>query len=243
MIRIVLCDDEQKIIEEVSRYVNHYAEKKIGQSIEIFSFNSVSDMTDALDSDKQFDIFVLDVYIGEEMGTALAKNIRKRGIESPIIFLTTSLDHAPEGYETGTLRYLIKPLDPKKLYEALDAAFLQVEKVNERLIKLKTENGIENINANHIMYSEAHDHYQYVILSDSREIKLRTTVTDLFTTLMRSGGFVRVGSAYIVNLRNVKNVSTHDVELYGNVKIPIPRGKHSEIKKAFWDYQYEGQED
>ena len=243
MMRIALCDDEQKILDEVSQYINKYAERKNIQSFEVFSFDSARALKNALDDEKSFDIFVLDVYIGEEMGTALAKEIRKRGIESPIVFLTTSVEHAPQGYETGTLRYLIKPLDPKKFYEALDAAFLQVEKVSERLVKLKTENGIESINANLIMYSEAHDHYQYVVLRDNRKIKVRTTVTDLLSTLMRNGGFVRVGSAYIVNLRNVKNVSTHKVDLYHDMSVPIPRGKHTEIKKAFWEYQCEGLEE
>ena len=243
MMRIALCDDEQKILDEVSQYINKYAERKNIQSFEVFSFDSARALKNALDDEKSFDIFVLDVYIGKEMGTALAKEIRKRGIESPIVFLTTSLEHAPQGYETGTLRYLIKPLDPKKFYEALDAAFLQVEKVSERLVKLKTENGIESINANLIMYSEAHDHYQYVVLRDNRKIKVRTTVTDLLSTLMRNGGFVRVGSAYIVNLRNVKNVSTHKVDLYHDMSVPIPRGKHTEIKKAFWEYQCEGLEE
>ena len=243
MMRIALCDDESKTLDEVSQYINKYADKKNIQSLEIFPFASAKSLKNALDDDKSFDIFVLDVYIGKEMGTVLAKNIRKRGIDSPIIFLTTSIEHAPQGYETGTLRYLIKPLDPKKFYEALDAAFLQAEKVNERMITFKTENGIETINANHIMYSEAHEHYQYIMLNDRRQIKVRNTVTELLTTLMRNGGFVRVGSAYIVNLRNVKNVSTYKVELYNDMSIPIPRGKHTEIKKAFWDYQYEGQED
>jgi len=243
MMRIALCDDEQKILDEVSQYINKYAERKNIQSFEVFSFDSARALKNALDDEKSFDIFVLDVYIGKEMGTALAKEIRKRGIESPIVFLTTSVEHAPQGYETGTLRYLIKPLDPKKFYEALDAAFLQVEKVSERLVKLKTENGIESINANLIMYSEAHDHYQYVVLRDNRKIKVRTTVTDLLSTLMRNGGFVRVGSAYIVNLRNVKNVSTHKVDLYHDMSVPIPRGKHTEIKKAFWEYQCEGLEE
>ena len=243
MMRIALCDDEQKTLDEVSQYINKYAERKNIQSFEVFSFDSARALKNALDDEKSFDIFVLDVYIGKEMGTALAKEIRKRGIESPIVFLTTSVEHAPQGYETGTLRYLIKPLDPKKFYEALDAAFLQVEKVSERLVKLKTENGIESINANLIMYSEAHDHYQYVVLRDNRKIKVRTTVTDLLSTLMRNGGFVRVGSAYIVNLRNVKNVSTHKVDLYHDMSVPIPRGKHTEIKKAFWEYQCEGLEE
>ena len=243
MMRIALCDDEANVLEEVSRYIKRYGEEKGHPSFEIFSFDSAGTLENALDDGRSFDIFVLDMFIGEELGTVLARNIRKRGIESPVIFLTTSLEHAPQSYETGTLRYLMKPLSTGKLYEALDAALLQAEKVNERLVRLKTENGIENINANHIMYSEAHDHYQYVVLNDRKQIKVRATVTELFSVLMRSGGFIRVGSAYIVNLRNVKNVSTHEVELYRDMRVPIPRGRHTEIKKAFWDYQYEGQEE
>ena len=240
MIRIALCDDEQNILDEVSQYINKYAEKKNIQSLEVYPFDSAKALKNALDDDKSFDIFVLDVYIGKEMGTALAKNIRKRGIESPIIFLTTSVEHAPQGYETGTLRYLIKPLDPKKFYEALDVALLQAEKNVERHIRLKTENGIESINANHIMYSEAHDHHQYITLNNGGRIKVRMTVSELYTSLAKNGGFVRLGSAYILNLRNIKNLSSSEVLLYNNTTIPIPRGKYAELKKAFWDYQCEG---
>ena len=243
MIRIALCDDEPKILDEVSQYIKKYAEKKNDPNLEVICFDSGRSLRSALDDEKSFDILVLDVYIGEEMGTELARSIRKRGIESPIVFLTTSLEHAPESFETATLRYLIKPLNPVKFYEAMDVALAQAEKVVERLIKLKTENGVELINVNHILYSEAHNHYQYIMLNEGRQIKVRMAVAELHTALMKNGGFVRVGSAYIVNLRNIKNVSTSEVHLYNHISIPIPRGKHAEIKKAFWDYQYEGQED
>lgn len=92
----------------------------------------------------------------------------------------------------------------------MDAAIVQAEKMGERLIKLKTESGVESINASRIMFSEAHAHYQYVTLHNGRQIRVRMTVTELYTTLMKCGGFTRVGSAYIINLRNVKNVSTSE---------------------------------
>ena len=241
MIKIALCDDEVKILDEVSSYINKYAEKKSNQRIEISRFDSAKALDFALD-ESSFDIFVLDVYIGEEIGTALARSIRKRGIESPIIFLTTSVEHAPESFETATLRYLIKPLDPQKLYEAMDVALIQVERTRARFIKFKTENGVERINASLILYSEAHAHYQYITLEDGKQLRVRMTVAELFTMLMKNGGFVRVGSAYIVNLRNIRNVSTSEVHLYNNITIPIPRGKHTEIKKAFWDFQCDGEE-
>ena len=241
MIKIALCDDEAKILDEVSSYINKYAEKKSNQRIEISRFDSAKALDFALD-ESSFDIFVLDVYIGKEMGTALAKKIRKRGIESPIIFLTTSVEHAPQGYETGTLRYLLKPLDPKKFYEAMDVALIQVEKMRERFIKFKTENGIESVNASHIICSEAHAHYQHITLLDGLTIRVRMTVAELYGVLAKHDGFARVGSAYIVNLRNIMNVSGSEVHLTGDIIIPIPRGKHTELKKAFWDFQYEGQE-
>ena len=243
MIRIAICDDEKKILDEVSEYIKSYAEKKSIADIEIFLFDSAQTLLCALEDKKTFDIFVLDVYIGDEIGTALARDIRKFGIESPIIFATTSLEHAPESYETGTLRYLIKPICPSKFYEAMDVAVASAEKLGERRIKLKTENGVESINASHITCSEAHDHYQYVTLMEGTQLKIRLTVAELYTLLAKYGGFIRVGSPYIINLRHVRNVSRTDVLLYNNKSIPIPRGKYAEIKNAFWDYQYEGQED
>lgn len=238
MIRIAICDDEKKILDEVSGYIKNYAEKK-SKEIEVFRFDSAASLIGALEDGKSFDIFVLDVYIGDERGTVLARDIRKLGIESPIIFATTSVDHAPESYETGTLRYLIKPINLAKFYEAMDAALASVEKISQRLVKLKTENGVESINATHILYSEAHAHYQYVTLDGEEKLRVRMTVSELYTLLAPNGGFIRVGSAYIINLRNVKNVSTSEVHLYNNITVPIPRGKHSEIKKAFWDFQCE----
>ena len=241
MIRIAICDDEKKILDEVSGYIKNYAEKK-SKEIEVFRFDSAALLIGALEDGKSFDIFVLDVYIGDERGTVLARDIRKFGIESPIIFATTSVEHAPESYETGTLRYLIKPINPAKFYEAMDAALASVEKISQRLIKLKTENGLESINVSHIICSEVHDHYQYVTMYNGTQIKIRMTVTELFTMLSGYGGFIRIGSAYIINLRHVKNVSRTEVCLYNDVSIQIPRGKHAEIKNAFWNFQYEGQE-
>jgi DNA-binding LytR/AlgR family response regulator len=238
MIRIAVCDDEAKTLDEISLYINQYVQNKNIPNFEVFRFNSATLLCSALEDGELFDIFLLDVYIGKELGTELANNIRRRGIESPIVFITTSLEHAPQSFEIDTLRYLIKPLDPAKFYEAMDVALLKAERLGEKLIKFKTENGIESINANSVMYSESHSHYQYVTLEDGRQIKVRMTVSELHSMFMKYGGFIRVGRAYIINLRNIKNVSTSEVHLYNNIKILIPRGQHAEIKKAFWDFQY-----
>lgn len=242
MIRIAVCDDEREIRDEISGYIDSYAERKNITDIEVAAFDSAGALTSALEDGMSFDVFILDVYVGDDMGTRLARDIRRRGIESSIIFSTSSLEHAPEGYEMGTLRYLVKPLSPAKLYEAMDAALANAERLGRKLIKLKTENGVESVNASHIMCSEAHDHYQHITLQDGGVIKVRLTVSELFALLSKHGGFIRVGSPYVVNLRQVKNLSRTEVVLYNDKTIQIPRGKYTEIKNAFWDYQYEGED-
>jgi len=237
MIRIAICDDEDKILDEAAMHLRKYAAEKPNASYEVCRFDSAKALENALDNESTFDIFVLDVYIGDELGTELAREIRRRGIVSPIVFLTTSLEHAPQSFETGTLRYLLKPLQPEKFYEAMDAAVALAEKLGNRMIKFKTESGVESINANRIMYSESHAHYQYVTLENGKQFRVRMTVAELHDMLIQYGGFIRVGIAYIINLRNIRNVSTSQVNLDHGVCIPIPRGKHSDIKKAFWDFQ------
>ena len=237
--RIAICDDETNILDEVSFHIEKYSEENGKAQFEVTPYNSASSLLNSIDDGALFDILVLDVYIGDEMGTALAKNIRRRGIDSPIIFLTTSIEHAPQGYETGTLRYLIKPLEPEKFYEAMDAALLQAEKLQSKLIRFKTENGIESINASNIVYSEAHDHYQYITLDNGQLIKVRMTVSELYAMLAKNDGFFRLGSAYIINLRNIKKLTSSEIVLYNNKTLPIPRGKHAELKKVFWNFQCE----
>ncbi len=73
--RIAICDDETIILDEVSSYIKKYS-KLCGKSeLEVLTFNSASSLLNALDNGDLFDIFLLDVYIGDEMGTELAREI------------------------------------------------------------------------------------------------------------------------------------------------------------------------
>ena len=241
--RIAICDDEAIILEEVSSSVKKYSKLRGKSEPEVFLFHSARTLINSIDNGDLYDIFLLDVYIGDEMGTALAREIRGKGIESPIVFLTTSIEHAPESLELDTLRYLIKPLNLEKFYEAMDAAVEKAEKLGSKFIRLKTENGIENINISHILYTESRSHYQYVNFVDGGQVRSRMTVSELFEELSQYGGFVRGGSAYIINLNKVKSVSTGEVCFNNNKKLLLPRGAHVEIKEAFWLLQYDGREE
>lgn len=240
--KIAVCDDEITVLDEVTSYIKKYSEFSGIRELDVVRFQSVASLVSSLEDGAFFDIFFLDVYIGDGLGTDVARTIRKKGIESPIIFLTTSIDHAPESLEFGTLRYLIKPINHDKFFEAMNVAVQKSKKLGSKFIILKTENGVENINISNILYSESHAHYQYVNFTGGDRVRARMTVTELFEELSRFKCFVRAGSAYIINLQKVKSVSTSDVCFSNNTRLSLPRGSHNDVKEAFWKLQYDSQE-
>ena len=56
MIQIAICDDEKKILDEVSGYIKNYAENKNNLDIEVFRFDSARTLISTLEDGKSFSI-------------------------------------------------------------------------------------------------------------------------------------------------------------------------------------------
>lgn len=78
----------------------------------------------ALLEDLEIDVALLDVRMGLVSGLDAAERAAELGVE--VIVTTAHRDHAVEAYAHGAIDYLLKPLDPARLTQALD-------RVRERL--------------------------------------------------------------------------------------------------------------
>ncbi len=93
--------------------------------------------------DGDFAAIVLDIQMPEMNGIELAQLIkqRRRTREIPIIFLTAYYQddtHILEGYDTGAVDYLTKPLDPRILKSKI-AVFVELYRKNHALARAKAE--------------------------------------------------------------------------------------------------------
>ncbi len=93
--------------------------------------------------DGNFAAIVLDIQMPEMNGIELAQLIkqRKRTREIPIIFLTAYYQddtHVLEGYDTGAVDYLTKPIDPRILKSKI-AVFVDLYRKNDALTQAKAE--------------------------------------------------------------------------------------------------------
>lgn len=70
-----------------------------------------------------FDVLFLDCYLpGDETGLDVARRVRSAGDEVPIVFVTSSVDFAVEGYDVGAVGYVLKPAHVDAVASTLERA-------------------------------------------------------------------------------------------------------------------------
>ena len=179
MIRIAACDDEKIYLDKIKATVEQYAEEK-GFSLEVCTFASSSDLLDMIEAGEEFSIYILDIYMPGITGMGIAGELRSNGIESPIIFLTSSPDFALQAFGVNATHYILKPYDKDAVFFAIDKALHEIGMVRPEGIMLRVDGGYQNVLAKNIIFSEADDNYQRIHLVDDKYLYIRITMGDLY---------------------------------------------------------------
>ena len=118
---IAICDDEQVERKYLSQLAAQWAAGRCLYS-QIDAFESAEQFLFAYREDISYDILLLDIQMKGLDGVTLAKEIRKTDTHVQIVFITGLPDFIAEGYEVSALHYLMKPIQPEKLWSVLDKA-------------------------------------------------------------------------------------------------------------------------
>ena len=87
----------------------------------------------ALASAQSFDAVLLDVMLPQLDGVAVARALRERGLNVPILMLTalSDLDERLAGLDAGADDYLVKPAEPLEIDARIKAIKRRAERTNE----------------------------------------------------------------------------------------------------------------
>lgn len=241
MLHIALCDDERAAREEIKSLLSDY-EQNGGVEMEIQEYESAEDLLGAVRQGVKYDFFLLDIYMNGLSGMKFAQELRQMNIQSPLIFLTTSEEHALEAFGVNAAQYLVKPLRRETFFAAIDLVCRRTAEERRQHVLLKADGGYRSVPVREILFSEARDKLQYIALADGTTLAVRMTVAGLFELLSPFPGFVRCGSPYILNLACVQKLDFRTALLSNGIGIPIPRGAYADLKKSFFDFFFERQE-
>ena len=140
--RIAICDDNIKELNNLSKLLSDYREKtKAG-----FTFVTYTDGVALLEDVRKggFDILLLDVMMPLISGLEIAHEVREFDENIRIAFLTSSTEFAVESYSVEAFAYLLKPATADSLFPILDKLFRLAQKPEDGLA-VKFQNGVANI--------------------------------------------------------------------------------------------------
>lgn len=126
--KILIVEDDPMV-----RSINVGFVKKINPKYKIVEAQDVNTAMNLLEKE-DFDLILLDVYLGKSKGPDLLKWIRetKRTPEVILITADNSAETIQESFMLGAIDYLIKPFNFKRFEEALNKARARKEQLNRK---------------------------------------------------------------------------------------------------------------
>ncbi|MBQ1295305.1 MAG: response regulator transcription factor [Clostridiales bacterium] len=226
--RIAVCDDEELFRIEFKSVLDKVL---INAEYDIDTFSGGSSLYEAF-LKNPFDLVFLDIEMPGIDGITLAKRLRAVFENVQIVFLTSHIEYALEGYEVNALRYLVKPVDMNKLSEVLK--YIQDKKNNSRQIMIKQEGEDIVIDISDIIYMESMDKNVRIVTSKSEYIT-RYNISD-YEEELKNSGFLRIHRGYLISLSKVKKIVKNDVVMDGDISLPVSRSNIKTLKDALYAY-------
>lgn len=235
--RVAIVDDSTTDADFVQGILNSWAElRQANTQTEVFP--SAESFLFRYAEDKDWDILLLDIEMGNMDGVTLAKKIRQENDSVQMVFITGFADYISEGYEVAALHYLMKPVKQDKLFAVLDRAVASIQKT-ERVILLPVGGEMLRLPTSQVQYVEAFSH-TVAIITGTDTIQVKIPISEVEKLL--GEGFIRSHRSYLVGLKHIARLSKTEVILDSGKALPLSRGAAATVHKAFISY-YTGDKD
>jgi len=244
MLRTIIIDDEDHQRLAIEKMVSRYCPnvKLVAQA------DGVQSGLDAVKKHKP-DLVLLDIKMADGTGFDLLDRLYP--IDFKVIFITAYDQYAIKAFRFSAIDYLLKPLDPDELVQAVEKVehiiqkdfntqldnlkeHLADNKANKKII-IKTYDNIHLVPISEILFCESDGNYVSVHLTSIQKIMVSASLKD-YEDMLAGDGFFRVHKTYLINLKYIRRFEKAEggsVVLDGDIKIPVASRKRDHLLEMF----------
>ena len=233
MANIVLFDDDQHSLATLHRLVEQ--ELPADTPCTLMEASDLEALEAILASNTQIDVLITDIMMpeGQPSGIEVVKRLFPPESGTQVIYVSGYLEQAPEVYQTAHVYFVLKPIDPAKLHDALERALSMLVRRQQPMLRVKTGHRDQLINISTILYLESSLH-KVVIHCRNRRVETYARLDDLQTQLPPS--FTRCHRSYLVNLAYVSSLGSDELRLSDSTTIPVSRRRSHQTQKDMLAY-------
>lgn len=231
--RIAIVDDDKKQIEQMKNYLQKELSALGDRGYKISDFESGEAFLEKFKGG-DFDLVILDIYMGELTGMDVAYRIREVDDHVIIAFCTSSNEFASESYEVNARHYLRKPITE----ESVSGMFRRFDlDIIEKTRVVNLPDG-KSIMLRKILYSEYNNHSVIIHISDENSHRIRISQGDFEKLLDVYGHFCSPYKGITVNFYSVQSVTDDSVKLTDGTVLPLTRRRQREFKEAYTKFKF-----
>jgi two-component system LytT family response regulator len=248
---VLIIDDESKARSLLSTILKEC-------TIELTTLLEASTLLEGIEliKNNKIDVLFLDIEMPQHSGLELFDFIPVESVNFEIIFTTAYSEYAIKAFEFSAIDYLLKPLRPSKVKEALEKASksLSQNQLQQRLVELKNslssdkfsklalpvEDGVLFIKLDEIYVLEADAMYTNFHLTKNRKILISKPMKYFSDLLESKELFYKPHRSYLVNLKYLQKVVKKDgtyIEMENEMRIPVSKEKRDELISLLQDLQ------
>lgn len=232
MYYIGICDDEPIFLQQVTALTQEILVEE-GIDFHIHTFSNTQMLESYLCSPgKMLDLLLLDIIMDKRNGIEYARQLREQGSEIPIVFITSTMDYALEGYTVDSLGYILKPINRDELRKTLLRAY---KKYQKQTIVLTSASRSVSFQVDDVLYLEIYDKQLTIHMADGNVLSIAVPLNSLISKLPASQ-FIQCYRSYIVSVPAIKSIWRYGIELKNHEKIPVSRSHYPVVQNALMDW-------
>lgn len=204
---------------------------------------SVNDAVELVNRKKP-DILFLDIHLPDGNGFEVLKSISHGNIK--VIFVTAFSEYALKAIKYSAIDYILKPVIPEELVEAVDKASELIEhdqqffelnllnslKDNSKPSKLviKTKKEAYYFDIQDIIYCQSDINYTMFHFRNHKSLLVSKTLK-YYEDLLREHNFIRIHQSYLVNRSYAENIKSEHLLLSNGEQLSISKKRKNQVEK------------
>lgn len=231
--RIIFCDDNTMILEQLRLYVSEYFAQLGGKMPDFACYHSGDAL---LEAELRADIAFLDVEMPGVSGIHVGARLKELNPNIKIFIVTSYPDYLDEAMRFQVFRYLSKPIDKNRLFRNLKDAIYQYN-IESKEYPITTCDGIFVRRAEEIICVEAKQRKVMIYTTDG--IFISTQNFDYWRNSLSFPCFYLTHRSFIINMRFVHSVRKDTILLkYKDKELTayLTRRKYTAFKDTYLWY-------
>jgi len=245
MLRTIIIDDEPHMRQTLEKLVKEYC-----PNVKLVA--KADGVKTGVQAIKKYhpDLILLDIKMNDGTGFDLLKQLEP--VYFKVLFITAFDQYAIKAFKFSALDYLLKPIDPNDLTNAVNKAEqivlkelntqldvmednMQSDSKTKKKIILKTFDNIHLVKISDIIYCQADDNYTNFHLLENNKIMVSNTLKE-YDEMLSEFGFFRVHQSYLINLGHIVRFEKSEggnVILANEHKVPVASRKREQLLEMF----------